>query len=344
MRLLFADNARTDCALLVRLIEIAGYSVQSARVETLEQMREALSSAGWDAVLSELDLPGLPHIEALQLLRDTGVETPFLIVTNVCFEDAVAEAMVAGADDYVAKSRLARLVPALERSMAAAAERQRERAERARLRLLQPQLEQISDVNAIARDLHDTLDELMTGLAGDMAWLGVNMAHDAGALRVQNMQLTLDRARERAVRSISALRPQLLEQGIVQALHTMAYRVLHRYGIVCAFAANRAAVPMDEQSFFVMYRVCQEALTVFARHSGIRSVHVELFAEPQSVTLEVADDGRQETGTGGHAAFSGGLFRDLRDATSALGGRLEISSSAGHGTSVILSLPLAQAG
>jgi len=336
LRLLFIDNAQTDYALLVRLIRLGGYELQSARAETAAQMREALLSAPWDAVIAELDLPDFPLPEVMRVLRGAGFDMPIIVVTGSGDEDAAVEALVAGADDCIHKTRLARLVPAFKRTIAAAAARRRERAEQARLRLLQSHLDQVNEVQAIARDLHDTFYELMADLASDLGWYAGNATDAAARARAQHMQYALDRARARAERGMRALRPPLLEQGIVHALQRLAQSILRRQGIACEFAANRTAIALDEAAFFAMYRVCQESLILFARQPHTQSIHIELFAEAESVTLEVADDGEPVDDDG----FSTLTFRDLRAAVETLGGMLEISRSPRHGTSIIVSLPL----
>ncbi len=205
MRLLFVDNTQTDYTLLVRFIDVGGYRLQSARVETVAQMREALSTALWDAVISELELPGFPLAEVLNVLRECGMDTPCIVVTGTGGEDAAVEALVAGADDYVSKSRLTRLVPALKRSIAAAAARREERAEHARLRLLRSHLDHVSEVKTVAIDLHDAYGELMNELAPGLTWFACNTADDAAKAHVQNMQHAIDRARARAERGIKTI-------------------------------------------------------------------------------------------------------------------------------------------
>ena len=337
LRLLFVDNAQTDYTLLVRYIEVGGYRVQSTRVQTAAGMREAVANAGWDAVISELDLPGFPLPEVLQVLREGGFDTPFIVVTGNGDEDAAVDALVAGADDYVSKARLARLVPALRRSIAAAAVRRRERTEHARLRLLQSHLDHVNEVQAIARDVHDNFGELTAQLAADFSWFADNAADDAARAHVDDMRQALTRARARAERSLRALRPPLLELGIVRALQSLAQSMLPRHGIAFDCVSHPALIALDDASFFAMYRVCQASLLMFARRGHTRSIHIEVFAHADTVTLEVADDGTDRVGEG----LSSATFRDLREVAGSLGGLLEVSRDPRHGTSVILSLPLA---
>jgi DNA-binding NtrC family response regulator len=193
--LLFVDNAQTDYALLVRYIERDGYTLRSARVETAMQLREALCGAAWDGVISELDLPGFPLGEVLSVLRESAPDTPCIVVTGSGDEDAAVEALVAGADDYVSKSRLMRLLPALKRSIAAATARGLERVEYAKLRRLQPQTGPAPAGNAAAGDGSDAFARAMAELAAGLVWFADNLESDAARVRVRHMQSALDRAR-----------------------------------------------------------------------------------------------------------------------------------------------------
>ncbi len=177
--MLFVDNALTDYALLVRFIEHGGYALQSARVENAAQMYDLLGSARWDAVISEIDLPGFPLADVLAVLHEAACDTPLIVVTSAGDEDAATAALAAGADDYVSKSRLTRLVPALKRSLAVAA----------------------------ARDLRGVVGDLITALAADVSWFAANATDSAAHAHVQNMQRALAHASERAQHGMHAMQP-----------------------------------------------------------------------------------------------------------------------------------------
>lgn len=342
LRVLFADNARTDYGLLVRFIERGGYKLQPARVETAAQMHEALSGGVWDAVICELDLPALSHIQALALVRDAGLDIPFIVVSNAAVDDAAVEAVIAGADDCVAKSRLARLLPALERATAAAAKRRQARAELERLRALQSGLDQAGDLKAIACDLHHTCDELLDEVGAGIRWFAATTTDAAAGAQARHMQQAFEHARTRAARSTGALRPALVELGIVQALGALAQRMLRQHGIACELTANRSAIALDETSFFAMYHVCRETLRLAARRNlatPVPPVHIDVFAEAAAVKLAVAGDGI--VGAGEH--FAQEAWRELRDAVTALGGHLALDSAAQAGSRVSLWLPLTRA-
>jgi len=118
--LLFVEDSAFDCSLLVRLLQLSGFNFEWRRVEDEASMRAALDSRHWDAIIADHNLPNFSSTRALEIHQELGLDEPFIIVSGEIGEGVAVEAMLAGADDYVLKSRLARLPPALTRSLRAA--------------------------------------------------------------------------------------------------------------------------------------------------------------------------------------------------------------------------------
>jgi signal transduction histidine kinase len=133
--LLVEDNA-DDAFLLERHLRRNGFDLQIVRVETADEMRDALArhngSSASRVVLADYNLPNFSGPEALKILRTSGLEVPFIMLSGAVSEEAAVESMRAGAQDYVTKQNLTRLVPAIERELKEAeARRNRFAAERA---------------------------------------------------------------------------------------------------------------------------------------------------------------------------------------------------------------------
>jgi sigma-B regulation protein RsbU (phosphoserine phosphatase) len=130
IELLIVEDSENDALLLLEELRHKGYTPVFERVETEEDFQRALQSRAWDAVLCDYVLPSFSGPEALKLFRSLGYECPFIVVSGVFGEQKAVSMMKAGASDYILKSDLSRLVPALEREMEAAQERRlRKRAE-----------------------------------------------------------------------------------------------------------------------------------------------------------------------------------------------------------------------
>ena len=128
LRVLIVEDSEFDAQMMVTLIRKSGCDVISERVETVPAYHEALTSKPWDVILADYNLPTFNAPEALQILQETGLDIPFIIVSGGIGEATAVAAMKAGAHDYLMKGKLNRLAPAVTRELREAAIR-RERRE-----------------------------------------------------------------------------------------------------------------------------------------------------------------------------------------------------------------------
>ena len=132
LRLLIVEDSVDDALLAIRELKRAGYDVVHERVETAAQMKEALAQHTWDFVIADYSLPQFSGIAALELLKSTGLDIPFVIVSGSIGEDVAVDVMKAGANDYMMKNNVKRLIPSLERELRdAEGRRKRRQAEEA---------------------------------------------------------------------------------------------------------------------------------------------------------------------------------------------------------------------
>jgi PAS domain S-box-containing protein len=128
---LFVEDREDDALLVLRELARAGYDVTHVRVDTESRMREELARAHWDIVLSDYSMPQFNAVRALEVLKDTGIDLPFIIISGTIGEDTAVAALKAGAHDFIPKGSLKRLIPAIERERREAVNRHdRQRAER----------------------------------------------------------------------------------------------------------------------------------------------------------------------------------------------------------------------
>ena len=116
-RILIVDDSADDAELTVRALRRGGCDLRYQRVDTPETMRAALVNGTWDLVIADYSMPRFNGLAALKMLRETGLDLPFILVSGTVGEDVAVEAMKCGADDYVLKSNLARLPLAVEREL-----------------------------------------------------------------------------------------------------------------------------------------------------------------------------------------------------------------------------------
>ena len=113
LRILIVEDVPTDAALVEREIQKAGIDFVSKRVENRETFLAALEEFEPDFILSDYSLPAFDGMSALRIAGERVPDVPFLIITGSLNEETAVECIKAGADDYILKDRLTRLVPAI---------------------------------------------------------------------------------------------------------------------------------------------------------------------------------------------------------------------------------------
>ncbi len=117
LRLLIVEDSLDDTLLICDQIQRADYDVRYTRVETERELITQLTDCIWDVILSDNTLPSFNAFAALDVLKETGLDIPFIIVSGSIGEEIAVRAMKAGAHDYIMKNNLPRLVPAIEREI-----------------------------------------------------------------------------------------------------------------------------------------------------------------------------------------------------------------------------------
>lgn len=127
LHLLIIEDSEDDAILIVRELQRSGYRPIYQRVDNRENLNIALNASYWDLVIADYNLPNFDALSALDVLHEKSLDLPFIIVSGSIGEDTAVAAMKAGAHDYLMKNNLARLVPAVERELREAQERQKRR-------------------------------------------------------------------------------------------------------------------------------------------------------------------------------------------------------------------------
>jgi two-component system cell cycle sensor histidine kinase/response regulator CckA len=144
LRVLMIEDSEDDAALLLRELRRGGYDVIHERVDTSAGLTLSLENQKWDLVISDHSMPHFSGIDALNILRSRGYEVPFIFVSGTIGEEAAVAALKDGAQDYLMKTNLKRLVPAIQREL-------REVDARRERKQLEEQLRQSQKMEAIGQ-------------------------------------------------------------------------------------------------------------------------------------------------------------------------------------------------
>lgn len=133
VRILIVEDNDDDALLLLRQLKKGGIEPVHQVVQTREEMLEALQDHEWDLVLSDYNMPTFDGLSALKLLKETGQELPFIVISGAIGEESAVELLREGAGDFIKKGSWHRLVPAIRRELRDARHR-RERTKERRAR------------------------------------------------------------------------------------------------------------------------------------------------------------------------------------------------------------------
>lgn len=211
LRVLFIEDSDDDTALQVRLLRQGGYDVSYERVETPVALNEALEKK-WDIIISDYSMPHFNGTDALKVVRQKGQDVPFIFVSGTIGEDVAVAALRVGAQDYLIKTNLSRLIPAVQREL-------REVVERRERRRLEQQVHLLQRFEAIGRLAGGVAHDFNNVVGAIMGWadLGVQAAVPGSDLQDKFLKI-----RSQADRA-SALTRQLLafaRRQILQSRNT----------------------------------------------------------------------------------------------------------------------------
>ena len=129
------EDSEDDALLIIRELKKGGYNPVYERVETAAAMKKALKEKQWDIILCDYKMPKFNAPSAIAVLKETNIDIPLIIVSGTIGEETAIECMRLGAHDYIMKTNLSRLCPAIARELEDAKVRNKQKqAEEADLR------------------------------------------------------------------------------------------------------------------------------------------------------------------------------------------------------------------
>ena len=214
---------------------------------------------------------------------------------------------------------------------------------RARLRELAAHLESVREEEKarIAREVHDELGQVLTVLKLETAMCELAFAGQVEGLdeRLGSMKKLIAQLFQLVRDVATALRPPILDAGIASAIEWQVRRFEARTQIPCLVEVPDHLPPLSDAKAIGLFRILQEALTNVMRHAGAHSVQVYLRVEQGELCLCVIDDGKGFAQAPRKAGQSFGLV-GMQERVLMLGGRLQIDSQPGEGTTLLAHVAL----
>ncbi len=316
-------------------------------------------------ILLDVRMPGLDGFETARMIRERGRSrhTPIIFLTGLAREmEAAFRGYEVGAVDFLTKplvpeilrSKVSVFVELHKKSMALANEINDRKIAEKKLRESQVQLRALAarlisireeERTRIAREIHDELGQVLTGLKMDVIWLAKQLGKDPKVLRekTDSMSALIDSTMHLVRRISTGMRPEILDDmGLIAAIGWQAREFQKRMGIRCRLSLPADAPAVDAELSTAVFRIFQEILTNIARHARASSVSVNLRISDNRLTFKVTDNGIGISDAAVHARESLGLL-GMQERAQFFGGEVSIQGAPGRGTTVAVSLPAAAA-
>ena len=336
-----------DAELVKFALRGGGLAFSIDRVEAREDFLYELERQPPDLILSDYALPGFDGFTALNLAHERFPDIPFIFVTGTLGEEVAIETLKSGATDYVLKTRLSRLVPAVHRAMRKRAEeRLRESHEQLRALSIYLQYVREEERTRIAREVHDELGQALTTLKMDLARVTNRLPKDLRPLieKARAMSAHIDATIQTVRRISTELRPGILDDlGLVAAIEWQTHEFQTRTGIQCQVTAHVKDTILDQDLNTTFFRIFQETLTNIMRHANATKVEVRLIENGDKLTLEVKDNGRGISPGEISNTKSIGLL-GMRERAALLGGEVRFVGVPRKGTTVTVKIPTTRRG
>lgn len=351
LRILLLEDSPAHVELTEHVLRHSGLDFAFSWVDNRDDFTAELQRHPPDLILSDYSLPGFDGSAALEIAKELTPDIPFIFVTGTLGEEVAIETLKQGATDYVLKTRLNRLVPAVKRALREAQERrERQRAEdklrrsHEQLRALTGYLQYVREEerSRIAREVHDELGQNLTGLKLDLSYLAGRLRGSARALlpKVKEMSAQVDATIQNVRRIATELRPAVLDSlGLVAAIEWQANEFQNRTGIRCEVKIELKEAIWDQNFSTVCFRIFQETLTNIIRHAQATRVDVRLAESEGQLVLTVRDNGRGISEKEIVNTRSIGLI-GMKERAAQVGGEVFFFGLPGRGTTVTMRVPL----
>jgi two-component sensor histidine kinase/CheY-like chemotaxis protein len=338
LRVLLVEDSEDDAELMLRELQRGPWEVRSHHVDGTRAMTEALAASAWDVVISDYYLPGFGGLEALALLRQKRPGTPFILVSGAIGEEAAVAALKAGANDYLMKDRLARLIPAVQRSLEEA------EARRARLQAEDDLRASLTEKETLLKEIHH---RVKNNLQVVYSLINLQTRHVRDPKTLEGLCDCRDR-----VKAMAMVHEMLYGSKDLGRIDFGQYIQELTRGLTQSYAAEGVGVSVDAEGVrlgideavpcgLLVYELVSNSLK-HAFPGGRRGKVSVSFTRDAAggVRLVVQDDGvgfARPSGTGSDENASLGL-KLVRTLTEQLNGRMEEPSD-GPGTRVGISFP-----
>jgi signal transduction histidine kinase len=347
-KILVVDDEPKSLYALQELLSALGQDLMIAHSGE-EALKLALKH-DFAVILLDVRMPGIDGFETAKMIRgrERSKQTPIIFLTAQADEmNSMFRGYAVGAVDYLMKP----VVPEVLKSKVAIFVELHMKSERLResedkLRRLAAHLISVREEERahIAREIHDELGQVLTGIKMEVGWLAKRLKEPALLEKTDSMSKLIDSTIQTVRKIATGLRPEMLDDmGLIAAVGWQAKDFQKRTGIRCRPKLPPEGTKLDLDISTTAFRIFQEILTNVARHSRATRVDIELTVTEELLKLEVADNGVGIASSDLNGRKSLGLL-GMQERALLFGGEVGITGTPGHGTSVSVQIPIRRLG
>jgi len=361
LRVLVLEDQVDDFDILLWRLRGFGYDVEALRVETADDMRTALAKGSWEIIVSDWSMPTFSAPQALEILRASRLDLPFIIVSGTIGEETAVEALRNGAHDFLLKGRLARLGTVIERELREAAAR-RERARMQEQLMISDRMASMGILAAgVAHEINNPLAAVLANLEMAIEDLEASRATADILDEVQDARDAAQRVRNivRDVRIFSRNESERrdavnVENVLESTLRMASNEIRHRAKLVRNYRPAPAVHADESRLGQVFLNLVINAAQALPEGKADRNqIRVGVERAGERVRVEIADTGpgiapevmeRLFTPfvTTKPAGVGTGLGLSIcHRIVTGLGGEISVESKQGVGTTFVVLLPIA---
>jgi signal transduction histidine kinase len=347
--LLIEDNPGDARLIKEYLSEVKNVTFNLQIRERLSEGIDILESEYIDVILLDLKLPDCEGLTSFDKIFSTAPHVPIIVLTGLNDETTAISAVQKGAQDYLVKDNVQGNL--LMRSIRYAIERKR--AEEEHQKLLEQRIRSLAVIDAqenerrrISRELHDGLGQLLSAakLNIGMIEFAQNQNKEKATDIIKQIDSIISKAIVEARRIAHDLRPTTLDDfGLIPALRILCQEFSKLTGIKVKFQVSQLLERINPKVEIAIYRIIQESFNNIGKYAEASEVTLDLFRKEQNVYVRVKDNGKGfdiDGATKSKLPGRGFGLLNMKERTELVGGKIEILSSAGQGTEILLEINL----
>jgi signal transduction histidine kinase len=218
LRVLYLEDNADDYLLVERELLKAGWAFTMHQVDNEHDFTRCVREGSWDVVLADFNLPGYGGMAALDFVRRSGYETPFILISGTIGEDAAVDCIRAGANDYVLKENLRRLNHAITRELGESVirrERRKSEEERAKLETKLRQAQKMEAMGRLAGGIAHDFNNILTAILGHAEIAALQLEAHPAKGNIEQVLKASQRARDLVQQILAFSRQRPAEKKVI---------------------------------------------------------------------------------------------------------------------------------